>query len=268
MHKLPISVVVVTKNEEAAIGQCLGSLAAFDEVIVVDSFSSDRTCEIVSEYSARVVMFDWNNEYPKKRQWCLDHIDFKHDWVFWVDADEVVMPALVEEMRHLQFDCAGYFVKAQYVWGGQILRYGLQNNKISLLNRHKMAFPKIDDLDCPGMGEMEGHYQPVKITEGKIKFLKATMLHYANFDENSWTKRHKKYARWEACMNKKDAWPHDPVAWRDLLKRMLRCSFIRPYLVFLYSYVFKLGFMDGSAGYDFAVHRKRYCDDILRLSKN
>ena len=270
MSDIPISVLVTTKNEEDNIARCLGALKGFAQIIVIDSHSDDRTCDISRESGAETILYQWDGLYPKKRQWCLDTLDIHHDWVFWVDADEVVTEACVQEIRGLfqaERSEAGFFVKGQYVWNGSVLRHGLQNNKLALINCKKVEFPVIDDLDIEGMGEIEGHYQPVRKAgfEGDvIGQVAAPLLHYAYEDEAGWSARHKRYAHWEAEMTKRDIWPEDPVLWREMVKRRLRTSVFRSYVVFLYSYIVKMGALDGLKGYHFALSRKRYCDLIYR----
>ena len=68
---VPVSVIVMTKNEELNIRKCLASLAKFNEVFVVDSHSEDKTVEIATELGAKIVEFQWNGRYPKKKQWCF-----------------------------------------------------------------------------------------------------------------------------------------------------------------------------------------------------
>jgi len=238
-YKIPVSVIVVTKNEEARVGQCLDALSDFDEVVVVDSESSDATCEIVRGMGVRVEHFVWDGAYPKKRQWCLDTLELAHDWVFFVDADEVVTPEVVHEIAKL-FDVgvprdAGYFVKANYVWRGK--------------------------------REIEGHYQPVLNAEyaaDSIGQLGGKMLHNIDGDMAAWEARHLKYAEWEAGMNARDAWPIDPVGWRQFMKRVFRGLPMRGAFAFLHCYVLKCGFLDGAAGFDFALSRARY----YRMIKN
>lgn len=268
MSKIPVSVLVTTKNEEAGIERCLKALVDFDEVIVIDSHSSDKTAERSRAVGVDVVMFKWNGLYPKKRQWCLDTLKIRHNWVFWVDADEVLTPDMIEEIRDL-FVCepeyAGYFVKGRYVWNGKVLKHGLMNNKLALFDRRKMEFPVIDDLDIEGMGEIEGHYQPV-LKQGceqeTIGQLKHPLLHYAYDDKEKWEKRHKQYAHWEASVTKRNVWPQDPVCTRQMLKNCTRTSALRPFVMFIYSYVIRLGFLDGVEGYHFALSRKKYCDMV------
>jgi len=270
MSKIPVSVLVVTKNEQDHIARCLKALSDFDEVIVIDSYSDDNTVELAQAVGAIVKNFKWNDSYPKKRQWCLDNIEIKHDWVFWVDADEVLTSDLIEEIRCLfgnKQQCAGYFVKGKYIWQEKCLEHGLMNNKLALFDRRKIEFPVIDDLDIKGMGEIEGHYQPIlksAYSSEKIGQLTAVLFHYAYDDESQWLARHKRYAHWEAQMSFNEAWPKDPVAWRDAIKKLTRTSIFRPYMMFIYSYIIRLGFLDGNKGYKFALSRKKYCEMVLK----
>ncbi|MCB9990643.1 MAG: glycosyltransferase family 2 protein [Rhodospirillales bacterium] len=260
--KIPVSVIVTTLNEAANIRRCLEALCAFDDVIVVDSGSTDGTQALAEAAGAKVIPFAWGGRYPKKRQWCLDTLSLMHEWVFFVDADEVVTPALVEEIRQ-QFKTppaeAGFFVRGRYVIGGRALRHGLHNNKLCLLDRRRMMFPVIDDLDLPGMGEIEGHYQPVLkpgYAQDPIGQIRAPLLHHSY--EQGWEARHKRYAAWEIAMNRKQSWPADPVRWRQALKQIFRALPGRPVIAFLHCYILKLGFLEGKAGIWFAASRFRY----------
>ncbi len=268
-NKLAISAVIVTKNEERVINRCLAALQDFDEIVVVDSGSTDRTCDLARAGGARVVDFVWNGQYPKKRQWCLDHLELAHDWVFFVDADEVATPDFIAELCRLDFSdqarVRGYFVKGLYVVDDQgqerILRHGLHNNKLCLIDRRAIQFPVINDLDIEGMGEIEGHYQPVlrpDMGAGLLGEIKAGILHYALEDRAAWEARHQRYAVWERGMNARQAWPKDPVAWRECLKRLFRAMPCRPQVAFFHSYIWKRGFLDGRSGYAFAQSRARY----------
>lgn len=268
--KIPVTVLVLTRNNAPDMKRCLEALRGFDEIVVVDSHSTDETAAIARKAGARVENFTWNGGYPKKRQWCLDNFSFRNDWVFSVDADEVVTPELVAEIAALPFDCAGYFVRGLYVMDGKILRHGLSNNKIALLDRRRMEFPVINDSGVPGMGEIEGHYQPVLkrgCGGGKIGRLRAPLLHYAHDDPAAWEARHRRYAAWEQGMNARNAWPADPVPWRQALKKMFRAAPARPAIAFLYCYFFKFGFLDGAAGFRLAAGRYRYYRMIAENSK-
>lgn len=256
-----ISVLVTTLNEAENLPRCLATLKDFDEIIVIDSGSTDGTINIAKSFGVGVEDFNWNGDYPKKRQWCLDNLEIKNDFIFFIDGDEEVTPALIEEIKALDLKASGYFVKGQYLWNDQKLKYGLQNNKLVLFNRHKIEFPVIDDLDINGMGEMEGHYQPVLKEEyagDPIKQVRAPLLHYAYEDEDKWNTRHDRYAMWEAQMIKRNAYPVDPNKTREVLKRFFRRVPLRGVIAFCHCYILKLGFLDGAAGYEFARSRLHY----------
>src|SRR4051794_10705307 len=94
----PPSVLVLTKNEEANIGACLAALAFSDDVVVLDSFSTDRTVEIARTFAkVRVVQRPFDTEY-RQRNFGLHEVPFAHKWVYVCDADERLEPDLVEEI--------------------------------------------------------------------------------------------------------------------------------------------------------------------------
>lgn len=270
---IPVSVVIVTKNEAQKIALCLSSLQQFDDVWVVDSNSRDGTKEIAEANGAKTVSYHWNGQYPKKRQWCLDHLDFCYPWILFVDADEMVTVELCDEIQSVLLSSpqeAGFFITGRYCLGGKILRFGMPNQKIVFIHKDRMKFPVVDDLDIPGMGEIEGHYQPV-LKEGaphlRIGKLNSIMIHSAMDDVRAWDFRHEKYARWEVGMNAKAAWPVDPVPWRQWVKVWLRQSRFRPELMFLACFVVKLGFLDGRKGLDFARKKGFYYKVIKNIAK-
>lgn len=269
--KIPVTALVMTKNEAAHIEKCLGALQDFAYIIVVDSDSTDDTQTIAQKCGARVENFIWNGKYPKKRQWCLDNLDIKTDWIFFVDADESITKELSNEIKTL-FDnpisASGYFIKSRYVIDDKIVRFGLQNNKIALFDRTQMAFPEVDDLHLNGMGEIEGHYQPVLKSAGRIGRLKSYMLHYAYKNENDWWSRHRCYAEWENGMNQNQSWPKDPSSFRQLLKIIFRHMPCRYISAFLHSYILKLGILDGRAGLKLAFTRYHYYRMISVLATN
>lgn len=271
---IPVSVVIVTKNESQKIIDCLGRLDRFDDVWVVDSASRDGTVELVKTRNIHVAQYQWNKQYPKKRQWCLDHLALKYDWIFFVDADEIIRDELIDEIEAKILSVpieAGFFIVGRYRIQGKILRYGIPNQKIALLHRERMEFPIVDDLDIPWMGEIEGHYQPVlktPILHSSIGIFENYMIHDAlndGKDERAWLSRHEKYARWEAGMNAKQAWPKDPVAWREKVKVFLRNSFFRAEIIFVVGFIYKRGFLDGVHGFKISKMRYTYLKKIQAM---
>lgn len=270
---IPATAIVVTKNEGENISHCLLPLVGlFNRVIVVDSGSTDDTVATAKSLGAEVFSFNWNGAYPKKRQWCLENLYGLGDWVFFIDADETASPQLLRELRILFAKgpkADGYFIRGRYVWMGRKLRFGMVNNKLCLFKKSAFAFPPVNDLDIEGMGEIEGHYQPVSVSSGaRISQLDGEVVHFNRKGRGDWLRRHERYAKWEASMITRDAFPIDPVQWRQELKLATRSAWFRPYLVFLHSYILKLGVLDGVAGLDFALHRARYARDVLRLLRN
>jgi glycosyltransferase involved in cell wall biosynthesis len=271
--KIPVTALVMTKNESENLAQCLLPLVTrFERVIVVDSASTDDTVEIAKNMGAEVMRFIWGGNYPKKRQWCIENLFGLQGWVFFVDADEVVSPQLVQEMRLLFArgpQAEGYFVRGRPVWMNKALRFGQWNNKLCLFRTDCFAFPPVNDLDIPGMGEIEGHYQPVRLKpDVRIGQIHAPVIHHNLKGRGHWIRKHDDYATWEAGMIQRDAFPVDPVKYRQDLKVLTRTSWFRPWLVFLYGYILRGGFMDGVPGFDYALARKNYAREVLRRVRN
>ncbi len=87
---MPVSVIVPIRNEAQNLARCLASVGWADEIFVVDSESTDGSQRIAEEFGARVVQFEFNGTWPKKKNWALENLPFPHEWVFIVDADEVL----------------------------------------------------------------------------------------------------------------------------------------------------------------------------------
>lgn len=266
---IPATAIVVTKNEGENLSHCLLPLMPlFQRVIVVDSGSTDDTMQVAKAMGAEFLPFSWNGKYPKKRQWCLENIYGLGEWVFFIDADEVASPQLLREMNVLfarKPQADAYFVRGRYVWMHKLLKFGMTNNKICLFRRDAFAYPVVNDLDLSGMGEIEGHYQPVPLRgDVTIAQLDHAVIHHNRKGRGEWMERHERYAQWEARMILRDAFPLDPVAWRQELKALTRSARFRPYIVFLYSYIARLGFLDGVAGLDYALARAGYARKVLK----
>ena len=96
---LPVSVIIAVRNEAHNLPRCLAALCNCGEVYVVDSRSTDSTCEIAASHGAKVVQFDYRGGWPKKRQWALNTLPLAYEWVLLLDADEVMTTALEAEIR-------------------------------------------------------------------------------------------------------------------------------------------------------------------------
>lgn len=108
MNKLPISVIVPVRNEEKNLLEFIPLLSDFDEVIIVDSNSTDNTVKIAERFGCKVYQFKWNGQFPKKRNWALRNIPIKNEWVFFVDADEFMTPDFINNLRITMADTQNY----------------------------------------------------------------------------------------------------------------------------------------------------------------
>lgn len=269
---IPVSVVVMTRDNAATLPWCLEALAPFAEVFVVDSDSTDGTADLAAAWGARVVTFRWNGQSPKKKQWCLDTLPFAHRWVLYVDADERLTPELTGEIAALMARGpahAGYFITGRPVFGGVPLRFGAVNRKLALLDRRRARFPPCPDLDLPGLalpglqgsgtGEVEGHYQPV--LDGTAGRLRHGLWHGDSLPPALWFARHNRYSDWEAALaaaGRTAALRAGETPGRRRLKRLFAALPLRPLAVFLHGYGLRLGFLDGRAGFDYALARAFY----------
>lgn len=258
--KIPITVLVQTKNEEVGIAACLAGLTAFDEVIVVDSNSTDRTKELALAAGAKVVNFTWNGEYPKKKQWQLDNIETLNQWVLFIDADETPRDALIAELATIfagvEPTFAAFDIDLDYVFAGRVLRHGHRVTKRCLVKRGYVSFPVMDDLEAPGMGELEGHYQPA--VRGIVKRLEGRILHNDLDPVSSWFARHNKYSDWEAHLRTRRSARVQVRGSRTPKGRVFDAVPLKPAAFFAYAYVAKAGFLDGRAGLDYAIALATY----------
>jgi len=259
--KIPCSAIVMTKNEELNIGKCLTSLDQFAEVFVVDSHSTDRTCEIAERMGARVITFTWNGAYPKKKQWCLDNLPFSYDWVFYLDADEQLTLAAAQEISAEiggQSKHSGYFIGYDYVFLGRVLKHGRRVYKLVLFDRRKGAFRVFDDLAAQNAGEVELHFQPG--IDGSVGLLRNHIIHKDHDSLFHYFERHNRYSDWEAVIraNTDDRGKESYLGNRRRLKSLFARLPFKGTLAFLDDYVLRRGFLDGYAGLQYAVARGFY----------
>ncbi|GIW88838.1 MAG: hypothetical protein KatS3mg108_3162 [Isosphaeraceae bacterium] len=257
----PVSVIVPVKNEAENLRRCLPSLAWADEVFVVDSQSDDATAEVAAEHGACVVQFYFNGHYPKKKNWALDNLPLRNDWVLIVDADEVVPPELAEEIRRrIALDEAdGYYLNMKYYFLGRRIRHCGYSECWNLrLFRHALGrYEAIPAAPGSTAGDNEAH-EHVELV-GRVLRLKHELEHYAYPTVTAFVEKHNRYATWEA--ENYERFLREPVpagiGAGKRFKRRLKKLFLRlpcrPLLRFLYSYVIRLGFLDGRAGLSFCL---------------
>ncbi len=263
MNKLPVSVLIPAKNEEANLPACLTSVERADEVFVVDSQSSDRSIEIAESYGAQVVQFHFNGRWPKKKNWSLDNLPFRNEWVLIVDCDERITPELWDEIAEAiarpQYN--GFYLNRRVFFLGKWIRHGGKYPDWNLrLFRHRLGrYENLNTEEIRNTGDNEVHEHV--ILEGDVGYLKEDMLHIDFRDIFHWLERHNRYSNWEARVyyNLLHGMGEQGTIGANLFgdsvqrKRFLKKIWVRlpfkPLLRFVLFYILRLGFLDGRAGY-------------------
>jgi glycosyltransferase involved in cell wall biosynthesis len=259
--KVPVTVVVPTKNEALNLPHCLDRLRGkFAEVLVVDSGSTDGTVRVAEEYGARVVEFRWDGRFPKKRNWCLLNYEFKTEWVLFLDADEYVTEEFVDELRVVLCDDRfnGYWVTYRNYFMGRLLRHGDRMRKLPLLRVGNGEFERVEE-DCWSPLDMEVHEH--LIVGGAVGRMKSPLIHNDFKSLAAYYDRHNSYSSWEAERYdrlKKEASSDRILTRRQRLKYGLLNSSLFPLAYFFTSYVIRLGFLDGAEGLRFNLSKMFY----------
>lgn len=271
--RVPVSVLVPIRNEAANLARCLACVRWADEVFVVDSQSTDGSIEIAEREGARVAQFVFNGTWPKKKNWALENLPFRNEWVFILDADEVLPPEAEGEFALAIRDAgetAGYWINRRFMFLGRWLRHAYYPNWNLRLFRHALGrYEKLTEA-ATNSGDNEVHEHVV--VQGPTGRLRAEMDHYAFPSVEVFIEKHNRYSNWEARVatdrhlaassGKIQRGTVDRRRRLKLLSHRLPC---RPLLRFLYVYVWQKGFLDGWEGYYFARLHATY--EFLSVAK-
>ena len=251
---MSVSVLVPTRDEERNIGECLESVAWSDDVVVVDSSETGATASLARQHGARVVRFDWNRRLPKKKNWALANVEWKHDWVLILDADERVSAELAREIPRTVAGATanGYLVRRRFYFMDRWIRHcGYYPSWTLRLFRHARGRYETLVLGDTQSGDNEVHEHVV--VAGEVGRLENDLLHYAYPDIATWVEKHNRYSSWEARVETGGALGAPPLsgelAHRRWLRQISRRLPFRPTLRFLYSFVVQGGVLDGYPGY-------------------
>ena len=257
IEQLPISVIVMTNNEEANIGPCLDTIVDWaNEVFVVDSGSTDRTLEIVAKYTNHIVGHPFEN-YSRQRNWAQSNLPLSNEWICHIDADERVSPALIAELRKFfsresrDQQIRGLVVRRLIVFGGRHIKHGGIYPSYTC-RIFKKQFGRCEDR------EYDQHF----MVDGETLTIEADLLEMTATSLFSWTDRHNQWAYMEARQLLMGSQEEQPVSIQPKLigspierRRWLRTRvygssprFLRSFSYFLLRYFFRGGFLDGIPG--------------------
>ena len=249
MKKKDLSAIILTFNEELHIARCINSIKDIvDEIIVIDSYSTDNTLKICEELNVRVYQNKFIS-YGKQVNWVLKNVDIKSKWIFRVDADEYVQKNSLIEITDIisnKQNISGIIIQRKIKFLNKIINYGLTSPHYTLRiwKYGSGMYPDIDTVD-----------DQVEV-EGNIYLSKAIIIDHNLESFTSWLTKQKNYAVREAYSYDKEK-VNNKLLDKDLSKinksNKYRIYyklpiFIRPFILFIYSYFFKLGFLSGWQG--------------------
>jgi len=243
--------MVLTYNEAENIASCLESLAWADDIILVDSGSTDHTADVARRVrpDARVFVHPFA-DFGQQRNWALDNTSPRHPWILFLDADEHSDDEFAAAVRAAvaQGDAAGYYLTYRNIFLGRWLKRSTfyPSWQLRLLRHGKVRFRR------------EGHGQR-EVTSEPLAFVHAPYNHYPfRGGIERWLARHNRYSS-EECdlvfrlraepLHLADLLRRDALVRRRCLKRLAARLWFRPACRFVYTYLLRGGFLDGLAGY-------------------
>lgn len=250
------SVLILTLNEEHNLPRCLESVCGCDDVVVLDSGSTDRTAEIALQAGARVFTRPFD-DFASQRNHAQRELPFRHPWVFHLDADEQMTPTLMAECNAAVSDqaCDGYFVAPHMIFHGRWIR---RSTDYPAFQARFVRAPEFAFIQV-GHGQREA-------PGTRMKYLRHCYLHdLSSGGDQTWYEKHARYARDEAREHRQGGRPNwralrsaDPLVRRRAAKALSYRLPFRPQLRFVYQYFLRGGFLDGAAGLGYCRLLARY----------
>jgi glycosyltransferase involved in cell wall biosynthesis len=252
---VPVSVVVLTLNEEPNIRRCLAAVAWADQVVVVDSGSADGTVPVARSLGAEIVEQPWLG-FSAQREHALRLAVIRHDWVYFVDADEWISPQLAAEIAAQlgDPDCAGFSHRFRLVFMGTWIRHCGWYPGSWIIRLVDRRFTKYD-------GSLVGERASV---DGRVRRLLNDIVDEDRKGLAAWLHKHVRYAQLDCerrasvgrLLERLGALRHGrtPLARRLLKELVFPALPAKPAALFLYMYIARLGFLDGVAGLRFCFY--------------
>lgn len=272
--KVNVTFLIPIKNEAGNLPRCMDSIKWADEIVIVDSQSTDQSVMIAESYGASVHQFNYNGKWPKKKNWSLENIDFKNEWVFILDADEVLPRNAKEEIDRIVSEngskYVGYWINRRFMFMGKWLKHSYYPNWNLRLFKHKLGrYEKITGAETKS-GDNEVHEHIV--IQGETGRLSCEMDHFAFPSVDVFIEKHNRYSNWEARVNLEPLpksgssdLQNQRVRTRRYIKNVAKHLPFRPFLRFFYVFVWQRGFLDGIEGYYFARLHALY--EFLSIAK-
>ena len=260
---LDLTIVIPVRNEEKNLAGCLQAIGKgyAEKIVVIDSQSTDRTREIASAFGAQVIDFEWNGQFPKKRNWFLRQHTPSTSWVMFLDADEYVTPAFKSEMEQALAtagDIVGFWLKYSIFFLGKELKGGYPLRKLALFRVGCGEYERIEENQWSHL-DMEIHEHPV--LSGRVGFIESKIDHQDFRGVAHYVDKHNAYASWEAARFLKlssDSLVLKHFTWKQRLKYVFfKTPLIGP-AFFIGSFIFMGGFRDGTRGFTFAILKTAY----------
>ncbi len=268
-----ISIFIQTLNEEDNLPRCLNSLLWSDDIVVLDSYSSDKTLDIAHTAGARIYQRKYDGR-ANNQNWAVENIEFKYPWVYYTDADEVVPSELRDEILKVTADKDRPEVA---------YRVRFKNMFMDRWIKRSSMYPSwIPRLFKPNKIHWEREANPVAIIDGPVGFLQNHFYHYSfNKGFHAWFEKHNNYSNHEAVETIKslsngdfkpsEIFSSDQVVRRKTLKQLSFRIPGRPFAKFAYMYLLRAGFLDGKAGLTYctlqAIYEYMICCKVKELRR-
>lgn len=276
VDKLPITVLIATKNEAKNIQRCLSALSFASAVILLDSESTDGTLKLARELGAEIIQFHYQGGYPKKRQWALANIPVNTPWILLVDADEMVPLELWQEIAQAirSPQCADAFLITKgFHFLGRRFRFGcFSHAAVALFKYGKARFERLFEDTVEGL-DMEVHER--LIVEGAIGHLRTPLIHEDFKGLEAYLHRHNKYSTWEAHVRLNflisGRYGQDTIKPKLFGNSQERRRFLKSLAIrvpgeawfwFCYHYFLCLGILEGRAGFIASQIRSQYIAQV------
>jgi glycosyltransferase involved in cell wall biosynthesis len=258
LRRLPVSVLILTLDEAANLGDCLASVSWCDDVVVLDSFSTDATVQLGASMGARVQQRAFDN-YAAQRNFGLQEIQYRNPWVLMLDADERMTAELREELERVLAETpdevALYLVRRRdHLFGRWIKRcsgYPTWFGRVARLGKVWVERPINEEFHTSGSTQrLQGHLDHYPFNKGFA----------------AWIDKHNRYSTMEASLmfeggrraSLRGLFSKDQLEKRKHLKAFVYALPGRPLIMFVALYVLKGGFLDGRAGLTYSLLRAWY----------